>query len=99
MTTIDLLVVIEYYKDMDKKFFSTAEIAKLLGISRQAVLKKIKTKEIKAQKIGRNFVVHKESLGAILKSELTVSDREKIEKAVKKTIDEYGETLKLLGSV
>jgi excisionase family DNA binding protein len=47
---------------MEKKIFTTSEVAKLLGISRVAVFKKIKSGEIKAQKIGRNFAVYKKDL-------------------------------------
>lgn len=55
-----------------KDFYTTKELAKILGISRVAVFKKIKTGVIKAQKMGRNFVVFKEDIGEleILLSEL-----------------------------
>ncbi len=46
-----------------KDFYTTAELAKILGISRVAVFKKIKNGTIKAQKIGRNFVVFKKDIG------------------------------------
>lgn len=82
---------------MGKKLLSTTEVAKILGISRIAVFKKIKSGEIKAKKIGRNFVVHERDLAEVLSSILTESKKKKIEEAVKKTIKEYGETLKLLG--
>lgn len=79
-----------------KKYFSTNELAKILGISRIAVFKKIKRGEIKAVKVGRNFVIQKEDLGGILDEELTKKDKIQIEKAVKKVAKEYRETLKLL---
>lgn len=82
---------------MEKNLLSTSEVAKLLGISRIAVFKKIKAGEIKAQKIGRNFVIQKKDLPAILGKVLTESRKNLIEEAVKKTVREYGETLKLLG--
>lgn len=44
----------------DKRFLSTAELAKILRISRVAVFKKIKEGKIKAVKVGRNFVIEKE---------------------------------------
>ncbi len=40
-----------------KEYLSTSELAKLLGVSRIAVFKKIKSGKIKAFKIGRNYVV------------------------------------------
>ena len=81
----------------DKEFISTIELAKILGISRIAVFKKIKSGKIKAKKVGRNFVIKREDLGGIFGKELTKKQKEEIERAVKKTIKEYGETLKLLG--
>jgi len=82
---------------MDKDFFSTSEVARLLNISRIAVFKKIKSGAIKAQKIGRNFAVNKKDLPEVLGTVLRGDEKQEIEKAVKKTIKEYGETLKLLG--
>lgn len=82
---------------MEKKLFSTTEVAKLLGISRVAVFKRIKSGYIKAKKVGRNFVVDKNDLPEILGSVLGKDRQRTIENAVRKTIEEYGETLKLLG--
>jgi len=45
-----------------KDFYTTAELAKILKISRVAVFNKIKKGEIKAQKMGRNFVIFKKDL-------------------------------------
>lgn len=82
---------------MNKKYLTTSELAKLLGISRIAVFKKIKAGKIKAKKIGRNFVIDKKELGGILDESLTERKKNEISASVKKTIEEYGETLKLLG--
>ena len=76
---------------------STSELAKLLGISRIAVFKKIKKGEIKAAKIGRNFVISKNNLPEILGKVLSEEKKQEIDRAVKKTIKEYGETLRMLG--
>lgn len=82
---------------MKKNLFSTSEVAKLLGISRVAVFKKIKTGKIKAKKVGRNFVIEKSELPGILGTVLTGHTRQEVDTSVDKTIREYGETLKLLG--
>jgi excisionase family DNA binding protein len=82
---------------MDKKLFSTGEAAKLLGISRIAVFKKIKKGQIKAQKIGSHFFIAKEDLSEVLGSVLAEKNKKEIKKAVDKTISDYGETLRLLG--
>ena len=81
-----------------QKYLSTAELAKILGISRIAVYKKIKSGKIKAERIGRDFFVNRKDLDAILGKKLSAKEKSEIEKAVKKTVKEYGETLKLLGS-
>jgi excisionase family DNA binding protein len=48
-----------------KEFYTTAEIAEILGISRIAVFNRIKKGDIKAQKMGRNFVIFKKDIGDI----------------------------------
>ncbi|MFH1713373.1 MAG: helix-turn-helix domain-containing protein [Candidatus Jacksonbacteria bacterium] len=45
-----------------KKFYTTKELAELLGISRVAVFNRIKKGDIKAQKMGRNFVIFKKDI-------------------------------------
>ncbi len=81
----------------NSEFITTIELAQILGISRQAVFKKIKAGKIKAEKIGRNLVIRKKDLPIILGEVLTEEKKRKIDEAVKKTVQEYGETLKLLG--
>lgn len=81
----------------EKKFLSTAELAKILGISRVAVFKKIKEGKINAIKVGRNFVIDRADLEEILGEVLKNSEKKEIDDAVKKTVKEYGRTLKLLG--
>lgn len=81
----------------EKEFLSTSETAKILGISRVAVHKKIKKGEIKATKVGRNYVIAKKDLGGVLESVLSPQSKKELTEAVRKTIREYGETLRLLG--
>jgi excisionase family DNA binding protein len=81
----------------EKKVFSTTELAKILGISRIAVYKRIKKGQIKAVKYGRDFVIERKDMGDILQKELTEAQKKEIDQAVRKTVKEYGETLKLLG--
>ena len=83
---------------MNEEFLSTIEVAKLLGISRIAVFKKIKAGEIKAQKIGRNFVINKKDLPFLLGQELSELEKRGVNETVSRVISEYGETLKLLGA-
>lgn len=82
----------------NKEFLTTSELAKLLGVSRIAVFKRIKKGEIKAERIGRNFVIRKKDLGIILGKSLSKKNKLEIEKAVKKLVKEYKEALVLLGN-
>jgi len=81
---------------LENKFISTTELAKILGVSRVTVFKRIKAGQIKAVKVGRNYIINKEDLGGILNDDLTDKDKEMIDKSVKRTVKEYGETLELL---
>lgn len=81
----------------NKEFLSTTELAKMLGISRIAVFKKIKSGRIKAAKVGRNFIISKKDIPEILDNVLSDKNKQEIDEAVGKTIKEYGETLRLLG--
>jgi excisionase family DNA binding protein len=78
-------------------YITIPALAKILGISRIAVYKKVKKGQIKAAKVGRNFAIPKRYVDFIVGKEVNEHDRNIIAKAVKKTIKEYGETLKLLG--
>ena len=81
----------------DKPYLTTSELADILGISRVAVFNRIKKGKIKAKKIGRNFIIFKEDLPEIFGKKLTKEREREIEEAVRKVVEEYGQTLKLLG--
>ena len=81
----------------NKDFFTTSELAKILGISRIAVYKKIKKGQIRAIKIGRNNVIPKEYIPSLSRKSLSALEKHKIDIAVEKMVKEYGETLRLLG--
>jgi len=84
-----------------KLYISVAELAKMLGISRVAVFKRIKKGQIPAQKIGRSYTISMIDVNDIVQGintrVLTEDRKESIKKAVEKTVKEYGETLRLLG--
>ena len=81
-----------------KEYFTTSELAKILGISRIAVFKKIKAGQIKAKKIGRNFAIPRKEFDVILGQSLTLDQKKEIDAGVKKVIKEYSKTLELLGN-
>ena len=81
----------------NRSFFSTAELAKMLGISRVAIFKKIKSGAIQAEKIGRNYVIPKEEMGAVLGTLVSEARRKEIDRSVERTVQEYGDALRRLG--
>ncbi len=46
----------------DKDFYTINELAEVLGISRQSVLKRAGNGSIKAQKMGRDFIIFKKDI-------------------------------------
>ena len=76
---------------------SISQFAKILGVSRIAIYKKIKKGQIEATRIGRSYVIPKKYLTDITGKTLSEKDKKIIDEAVKKTFKEYGEVLKLLG--
>lgn len=82
----------------NKQFLSTIQVAKLLGVSRITVFNRIKKGDIKAEKVGRNFIINRSEVAHLLGEELSDNNKKEINKAVKKTVKEYGETLRLLGN-
>lgn len=79
------------------EYFTTAQVAKLLGISRVAVFKRIKNGALKAQKIGRNYAIPKSEFVEGAGSALSENQKRILDRGVAKTVKEYAETLRLLG--
>lgn len=82
----------------NKEYYSTAELAKILSVSRITIFNRIKAKQIKAKKIGRNYIIAKTDIASLLSGEVSKSNEQILNRAIKKTVSDYGETLKLLGA-
>jgi len=83
---------------MKKEFYLTIpELAKILGMSRIAVFKKVKSGEIPAIRVGRNYAIPKKFINNILGHPLSDEEKTQIDIAVQKVVTEYGEVLRLLG--
>jgi excisionase family DNA binding protein len=80
------------------EYLTIPQLAKILGLSRIAVYRKVKKGQIKAVKIGRTFAIPQKQIAVILGKSLHEADKKEIDSAVKKTVKEYGKVLKLLGS-
>ena len=78
-----------------KTYLTTSEVARILSVNRVTVFRRIKSGDIKAEKIGRNFAIPAEQF--ISHKKLTEDKKLEIKKIVEKAVKEYGETFKLLG--
>jgi len=81
----------------ESKYITIPQLAKILGISRVAVYKKVKKGQIKAVKVGRNYAIARKYVANILGKTLGEQEKREVDRAVKKTVKEYGEVLRLLG--
>jgi len=72
------------------------ELARKLGISRIAVWNKVKTGEIPAAKVGRQYVISARDAKIAAGEELSPEQERWIKAAVKRVVREYGSVLKRL---
>ena len=79
-----------------KKYITIPQLAKLLGVSREAVYKRVKKGQIPAKIVGKTYIISEPVVQRILGKKLTESDKTQIEKAVTKIVQEYGDVLKWL---
>jgi excisionase family DNA binding protein len=92
-----MLTYVLEVNEMAKQFLTTGEAARILGISRIAVFKRIKSGAIKASKVGNRYNIEPREIG-LLYRDLTGKDKTRIRMAVRKVLREYGEVLRKLGS-
>ena len=79
------------------EYITIPQLAKVLGLSRVTVYRKVKSGQIAAHKIGRTYVIADSEINKILNRQLTAKDKQRIDEAVKRVVKQYGQTLKLLG--
>ncbi|HLD27388.1 MAG TPA: excisionase family DNA-binding protein [Patescibacteria group bacterium] len=84
-------------KTAKKQYYSVKELADLLQISRIAVFKKIKKGQLKAEKVGRNYIINAGEVKELATTELTEKLKKRIESGVVEVIRQYGDVLKKLG--
>lgn len=80
---------------MANKYISTTEAAELMGISRVAVFKQIKSGKLRAEKVGRNYVIDRNDLAGIFRN-ITPSEKRRVSIAMKRVVKQYGPALKRL---
>ncbi len=61
-----------------KEFFSVLEVAKLLNLSRSAVLYHIKSGNLKSNRVGKIYIISKEDFGEFLKEHKIGKKHQKI---------------------
>ena len=79
-----------------EKYITIPELAKFLGVSRIAIYNRVKKGQIPAAKIGRTYVITDQTIADILGKQLTGRGKKRIDAAIHKTVQEYGELLKQL---
>jgi excisionase family DNA binding protein len=82
---------------INENYVTIPQLARLLGVSRIAIYKRVKKGEIPATKIGHAYVITDKTVASILGNEVTEADKRRIDAAIHKTVREYGEVLKKLG--
>lgn len=103
MLTYKTIQHILYFMSENKNFeekdvFSTTELANILNVDRTTIFKKIKSGDIKAQKVGRNYIIHKVDIFPLLAEQMDPNElKDIVRQAVKKAVEEYGEAIKMLG--
>ena len=80
----------------EQKFITIPQLAKLLGLSRIEVYRKVRKGQIPAIRIGRNYAISDRDVAHILGKKMSSKDKSKISAAVKKVVKDYGEVLKRL---
>ncbi len=78
-------------------YITIPQLAKMLGVSRGTVYNRVKSGEITATKIGHDYLISNKEISRVLSKKLTKTDKARIDRAVKKTVKEYGEVLRRLG--
>lgn len=86
-------------KGKEKHWISTVKAAELLGVSRVTIFNRIKKGTLKADKVGRDYLISIEEIDRYLGKRGPLSEEEKarIDEAVKRAVKQYGTTLRLLG--
>jgi excisionase family DNA binding protein len=79
-----------------EKYITIPELAKFLGVSRIAIYNRVKKGQIPAAKIGRTYVITDQTIADILGKQVTGRGKKRIDAAIHKTVQEYGELLKQL---
>ncbi len=81
----------------EKNYYTVKELADIMSLSRITIFKRIKAGKIKSEKIGRNYIIYKNDLKEMFSNNLTKDDKISIKNALKIVLNEYGDTIRMLG--
>ena len=82
---------------MTKENYSAPEAAKIFNVSRMAVVRWIQKGELKATKVGRNYVIPHSSIVEKLGKEIGTEKKAEIEKTIDRAVKTYEQTFRKLG--
>ena len=80
-----------------QKYITIPQLAKLLGLSRIEVYRRVRKGQIPAIKVGKIYVISDRDITYILGKELSDTEKKRLDSGVAQVIGEYGELLKRLG--
>ena len=81
----------------DNKYLSIPEVAKILGISRIAVYKRVKKGDIESIRVGNQYVISDSRVSEIIGKATSPAKQKKIELAIKRFVEEYRDLIIRLG--
>lgn len=79
-----------------ENFVSTTEAAEITGLDRVQIFRLIKSGQLPAVRIGRNYIIRKKDLG-VFTDEVTSKDKKVIESSVRRVFSDYGDVIRELG--
>jgi len=79
-----------------QKYITIPQLAKLLGLSRIEVYRKVRKGQIPAIRIGRNYAISDSDVAHILGEKMSSKNKRQVSLAVKRVVREYSEVLKRL---
>ena len=80
-----------------KEYLTIKELTEILHLSRQAIFRKVKSGEIKAEMVGKTYIIPKQQLDHVFYNTLSNKFKKEIDRGVSKVIKEYGDVIKKLG--
>ena len=80
----------------NNNLISVKEAADILGYSRMHIIRLINSGTIKASRVGRSYVIDKNSLSGIFKK-ITPNEEKAVNKAVKRVVKDFSPVLDKLG--